>query len=153
MSNKLTLSENSDSPCDTGSALETLSTEFPDLDFSKIDRTFPSKALDTPYAFTRSAIMARGQSCLQKLYPRQEKVIAVVTHSAFLRTSTSKRRFANADYRIFTFRKQKDGHLTLVEDSSTSQNGGGMGRSPIGFQPIEDWDFPPENVVEVEGNA
>ena len=44
----------------------------------------------------------------------------------------------------------KDGTLKLVEDSSTSRRGGGMGRSEKGSQQIEEWDFTPENVEEIE---
>jgi broad specificity phosphatase PhoE len=87
----LTISENSDSPCDTGSDLKTIAAEYPELDFANVDPTFPDKAADTPYAFTRTANAARGQICLQKLYSRSEKVIAVVSHSGFLRTAISKR--------------------------------------------------------------
>ena len=88
---KLTSEENSDSPCDTGSDLETIAREFPGLDFSHVDPRFPNKSLETPYAFTRSANIARGQTCLQRLYERPEKAIAVVSHSGLLRTAISKR--------------------------------------------------------------
>ena len=144
---RLTLSENSTEPCDTGTSLKTISVEFPELDFSNVDPTFPDKSPNTPYAFTRSANAARGQSCLSRLYNRSEKVIAVVSHSGFLRTAISKRRYANADYRVFSFRKAKSGRLSLLEDSSTAKRGGGMGRSVKGLQRIEDWDFPPENLA------
>lgn len=39
----------------------------------------------------------------QELKARKEKVIAVVSHSAFLRTAVANARFANTDYRIFDF--------------------------------------------------
>jgi hypothetical protein len=81
------------------------------------------------------------------LYERPEKTIAVVSHSGFLRTAISKRRYANADYRVFTFRKSKTGHLSLVEDGSTARRGGGMGLSEKGLQRIEPWDFPPEDLI------
>ena len=143
----LTHLENSDSPCDTGSDLKTIATEFPELDFSNVDPVFPEKSLETPYAFTRSANLARGQACLARLHERPDKVIAVVSHSGFLRTAISKRRYANADYRIFTLRKSKSGHLSLVEDNSTARRGGGMGMSEKGLQRIEPWDFPPEDLI------
>jgi broad specificity phosphatase PhoE len=143
----LIILENSDSPCDTGSELNTIAEEFPQLDFTKVDPVFPDKSGNTPYAFTRSAITARGQSCLAKLYERPEQAIAVVSHSGFLRTVISKRRYANADYRVFTFRRSKSGHLSLVEDRTTAKRGGGMGMSEKGFQKIEPWDFPREDLV------
>ena len=121
--------------------------EFPELDFTTVDPAFPDKSFNTLYAFTRSAVTARGQSCLARLYERPEKSIAVVSHSGFLRTVISKRRYANADYRIFTFRKSKSGHFSLVEDSTTAKRGGGMGMSEKGLQRIEPWDFPPEDLI------
>lgn len=142
--------ENSDSPCDTGSSLDTIAAEFPGLDFSTVDPVFPSKAPNTPYAFTRTANRARGQACLEKLYSRPEKVVAVVSHSGFLRTGISKRRYANADYRVFTFRRRGDGGLSLVEERATAGLGGGMGRSEKGVQKVEVWDFPPSEDGEME---
>lgn len=145
----LMLSENSDNPCDSGTDLRTIAAEFPELDLSSVDPTYPDKSLKTPYAFTHSANAARGQSCLAELYARPEKVIAVVSHSGFLRTAICKRRFANADYRVFKFRKRRDGQLTLVEDASTSQAGGAMGRSEKGVQMIQEWDFPPDSIEQI----
>ena len=147
---RLTISENSDQLCDTGSDLKIIATEFPNLDFSRVDPAYPDKSLGTPYAFTRSANIARGQACLQRLYDRPEKVIAVVSHSGFLRTAISKRRYDYADYRIFTFRRGREGELKLVEDAITQRKGGAMGRSETGVQRIEEWDFPPENMEEAE---
>ncbi len=112
-----------------------------------MDPVYPNKALETPYAFTRSANLARGQTCLARLYDRPEKAIAVVSHAGFLRTAISKRRYANADYRIFTFRKSQSGHLSLVEDGYTARRGGGMSLSEKGLQRIEPWDFPPEDLA------
>ena len=75
-----------------------------------------------------------------------------MSHSGFLRTAISKRRYANADYRIFAFSEDKnEGELKLVEDASTARKGGGMGRSEKGVQRIEEWDFPSENVKHLEG--
>ena len=87
------LSENYDGPCDTGSELDLIAAEFPELDFSAVDPIYPDKSYDTPYAFRRSTNLARGQSCLRKLHARPEQVIAVVSHSGFLRTTISKRRY------------------------------------------------------------
>lgn len=136
-------SENYDGPCDTGTSLAILAEEFPTMDFSKVDSIYPDKSYNTPYAFRRSANLERGQECLRRLYARSEAVIAVVTHSGFLRTSISKRRYDYADYRIFGFRSDsKTGRLSLVEDAETARKGGGMGRSSKGVQTVRAWDFP-----------
>ncbi|KAF2280954.1 phosphoglycerate mutase-like protein [Westerdykella ornata] len=157
--------ENADKPCDTGSPLSVLATEFPDLDFSPVDPLFPEKTTNlasNPYAFTRKAILARGQTCLEKLYSRPEKVIAVVSHSGFLRAAVCNRRFFNADWRVFDFDEERmresresrgegrdgKGLFFLQEWGLTEERGGGMGRSEKGvYGPLET-DFPPEEVEE-----
>lgn len=146
----LTLSENYDGPCDTGTDLDIIAAEFPEFDFSNVDPTYPDKSDNTPYAFRRSANLARGQSCLRKLYTRPENVIAVVSHSGFLRTTISKRRYGYADYRIFSFREDSaTSELKLIEDVRTARTGGAMGHSPKGVQRIRPWDFPPENIEDL----
>ncbi|USW58066.1 Putative histidine phosphatase superfamily, clade-1 [Septoria linicola] len=137
--------ENSTNPCDSGSPLGTISKSFPTLDFSRVDPIYPSKDPSTPYAWTRAANRARGDACLRDLYHRPEKVIAVVSHAGFLRTGISKRRYANADYRCFEFRRRGRGEkekLELVGDGQTERRGGGMGRSEKGVFEVQDWDFP-----------
>ena len=134
-------------PMMLGTDLETIAAEFSELDFSNVDPTYPDKSFDTPYAFRRSANAARGQACLRRLYSRSEEVIAVVSHSGFLRTAIARKRFDYADYRIFTFRQDNNkGELRLVEDPSTARNGGAMGRSPKGVQRVHEYDFPPERI-------
>lgn len=146
----LTLSENYDGPCDTGSDLDIIAEEFPEFDLSHVDPTYPDKSYDTPYAFRRSANLERGQICLRKLYERPEHVIAVVSHSGYLRTTISKRRYGYADYRIFTFREDASkSELRLIEDPWTARNGGAMGHSPKGVQRIRPWDFPPEDAEDL----
>ena len=106
--------ENADKPCDTGSPISTMAAEFPAFDFSAVDPLYPDKTTDVatnPYAFTRTAILARGQKCLEMLYARPEKVIAVVSHSGFLRAAICHRRFANADWRVFDFEDRKSTRL------------------------------------------
>lgn len=81
---------------------------------------------------------------MKDLYRRPEKVIAVVSHAGFLRTGiTSGKRFANADYRVFTFAKDGDG---IFEDEGTQKAGGGMGKSEKGIYEVQEWDFPDEDV-------
>ncbi|KAH0363176.1 phosphoglycerate mutase-like protein, partial [Aureobasidium melanogenum] len=125
--------------------------QFPTFDFSTVDPQWPSKT--GPYAFTRTATIARGQSCLQDLHSRKEKVIAVVSHSGFLRCAISLCKYANADYRIFSFKDtdaEQDEDLELREWKETEENGGGLGESEKGRAEIEDTDFPEEQAEEVE---
>ncbi|KAF2178619.1 phosphoglycerate mutase-like protein [Zopfia rhizophila CBS 207.26] len=159
--------ENSDKPCDTGSPISVMASEFPRFDFSEVDPLYPDKTTSihtNPYAFTRKAILARGQTCLKALYFRPERVIAVVSHSGFLRTAVCNRRFFNADYRIFDFdenamkaSKQKgegfdgQGLFLLKEWKDTEEKGGGMGRSEKGIHGVSPTDFPPE--IEEEATA
>lgn len=148
--------ENSDKPCDTGSPLDVISSEFPQYDFSSVDPSFPDKTTNlssNPYAFTQRAIFARGQSALRELYSRPEKVIAVVSHSGFLRTAVANRMFFNADWRVFTFDKEEEGRggmLGLRESEETEKKGGGMGRSEVGIFGVVEGDFPPEEEERVE---
>lgn len=136
-----------------------MASEFPQFDYSQVDPLYPDKTsnIDTnPYAFTRRAILARGQSCLKALYSRPEKVIAVVSHSGFLRTAVAHRRFFNADWRVFDFDEEAmlaskqagegdgKGLFLLKEWKLTEEKGGGMGRSPIGVFATEPRDFPPD---------
>lgn len=134
--------------------------EFPHFDFSVVDPLYPDKTTDlstNPYAFTGKAILARGQTCLKALYSRPEKVIAVVSHSGFMRAAVCNRRFFNADWRIFDFDEEKmkeskergeglgaQGMFVLKEWSETEDNGGGMGRSEKGVFGTLPTDFPPE---------
>ncbi|KAF2854846.1 phosphoglycerate mutase-like protein [Plenodomus tracheiphilus IPT5] len=142
--------ENSDKPCDTGSPLPTISSEFPQYDFSHVDPSFPDKTTtgsSNPYAFTRLAILARGQTALQELYSRPEKVIAVVSHSGFLRTAVANRMFFNADWRVFEFDEEEGERqrgFVLKEWEETEKKGGGMGRSEVGVFGEVEGDFPTE---------
>ncbi|KAL1624932.1 hypothetical protein SLS54_003656 [Diplodia seriata] len=140
--------ENSDMPCDTGSPVSVLEKEFPSVDFNGVDPTYPEKVEPVgtnPYAFSRRAVVARGQSCLAWLHDRPEKVVIVVTHSGFLRCAISQRRYANADYRVFDFEEgPENGEYRLKEWESTESTGGGMGKSERGIAEIAEWDFPKE---------
>ncbi|PSK43781.1 hypothetical protein B9Z65_7295 [Elsinoe australis] len=139
--------ENSDKPCDTGSSLKDISSRYPQIDFKGVDPTYPSKT--GVYAFTRTAVVARGQTVLRDLYNRPEKVIAVVSHSGFLRAAVSRRHYFNADFRVFTFEKgQEGGDLRLIE-SDLTQGKGGMGWSDEGVAEIGEDEFPPEKEAEV----
>ncbi|KAJ4333653.1 hypothetical protein N0V95_009369 [Ascochyta clinopodiicola] len=147
--------ENADKPCDTGNTMDVISKEYPQYDFSGVDPLYPDKTSNlatNPYAFTQKAIVARGQTCLKDLYNRPEKVIAVVTHSGFLRTAVCNRMFFNADWRVFDYDEaetQKQGRYVLKEWEATEKQGGGMARSEVGIFGIVDGDFPPE-VEEAE---
>ncbi|ORY12075.1 histidine phosphatase superfamily [Clohesyomyces aquaticus] len=163
--------ENCDKPCDTGSPISVMESEFPQFDWSIVDPLYPDKttSLDTnPYAFTEKAILARGQTCLKALYSRPEKVIAVVSHSGFLRTGICNRNFFNADWRVFGFdegamKESREralgldgkGMFVLKEWKETEEKGGGMGRSLKGIFGVVETDFtktdhPPEAMPQEE---
>jgi broad specificity phosphatase PhoE len=137
--------ENSDAPCDIGSAIPTMREEWPQFDWSTVDPIFPDKT--GLYAYTIDALTKRGIEVRKWLRERPEKVIAVVSHSAFLRCGVSNRRFANADFRIFDFAEaggQVDAQL--VEWELTECKGGGLGKSPRGV-----WGFgPDEEAIDVK---
>ena len=91
-------------------------------------------------------------------------MIAVVSHSGFMRTAVCNRRFFNADWRVFDFdeeamRESKEkgegpngeGLFVLKEWKETEERGGGMGRSEKGFFAHIPGDFPPEPESGVAG--
>lgn len=89
----------------------------------------------------------RGIAARKWLKKRPEKVIAVVSHSGFLRVGVSYRGFQNADFRIFEFEestKHDDIGGKLVEWEFTEKNGGGLGKSPKGVQHPGPLDWPAE---------
>ncbi|KAI9652139.1 MAG: hypothetical protein M1831_007171 [Alyxoria varia] len=133
--------ECSNKPSDTGSSVSALTKEFPDIDFSDIksDPEWPSKT--GRYAYSKSAVENRGKEARLWLRQRPEQVIAVVSHSAFLRTSVAQARFANADYRVFEFAEGPEDNPELVEWKDTKERGGAMGRSPRGPQGVEPGEF------------
>ncbi|KAI0148843.1 phosphoglycerate mutase-like protein [Xylariaceae sp. FL1272] len=146
--------ENSEKPCDTGSDISTVQAKishmkhYSRLDFSNVDPAWTEKtAEDSPYHFTRKAILERGQRALEKLYSRKEDVIIVVSHSGFMRRGVTGAQYYNADYRIFTFADREDADpeapYRLVQDERTlnstnetkhlileEQKSGGRGISP-----------------------
>lgn len=129
--------ENSAKPCDTGSPIPQVSKEFPEVDWSSVDPLYPSKT--GLYAFTRQGLKQRGIEAKKWLKARPEKVIAVVSHSGFLRVGVSSCRYENADFRIFEF-AEGDGEegLELVEWEITEKKGGGLGKSDKGRFPVLD---------------
>jgi broad specificity phosphatase PhoE len=119
--------ENSDNPCDTGTPIDELAKEFPQFSFDRIFPEFPAKT--GRWAFSEKAIVQRGIDCREWLRSRPESVIAVVTHSAFLRLAIQPSRYANADFRVYDF--EQDGNK-LQQWPLTKNNGGGLGKSPKG---------------------
>jgi hypothetical protein len=105
-----------------------------------LDPLYPSKTRQ--FAFTRSAVLGRGQAALKVLRARPEKVIAVVSHAGFLRCGISKRHYANADYRVFQFKEDDGDEVQLRELPETEKLGGGMGWSWTGVAEVEKHDFP-----------
>ncbi|KAB8302472.1 hypothetical protein EYC80_005878 [Monilinia laxa] len=143
--------ENSDKPCDTGTPIELMAKEWPQFDWSTVDPLFPEKS--GIYGYSKAALTERGITARKWLQQRPEKVIAVVSHSAFLRTCISYRHYANADYRIFDF-ADGDGQTNaeLVEWEVTESRGGGLGKSPKGVFGMTINDYPKE-IVEDIGEA
>lgn len=124
--------ENSAKPCDTGSDIAKVSAEYPQVDYSSLDPVFPDKTSEAAsrYRYSRSALLARAQFALEKLYNRPEKVIVVVSHSGFMRLAVTGCWFFNADYRVFDFApRSEDGSLQLQQASLTKEQGGGLGWS------------------------
>jgi hypothetical protein len=135
--------ENSDKPCDTGTAISIMEKEWPQFDWSTIDPEYPSKA--GLYEFSKDGLTQRGIAARKWLRDRPEKVIAVVSHSGFLRVGVSYRHYANADFRIFDF-SQGDEEIggALVEWDFTEKKGGGLGKSSKGVFPMGVDDYPQE---------
>jgi len=129
--------ENSDSACDTGTPVGVLAQEFGEFDFDTVFEEYPAKT--GRWAFTEAAIRQRGLECLRWLRNRPEKVIIVVSHSAYLRVAICQRRFTNADYRVFDFAGDRD---ELLEWEMTDERGGGMGKSIKGVAYSVPGDFP-----------
>ncbi|KAI1306150.1 phosphoglycerate mutase-like protein [Xylaria venustula] len=125
--------ENTAKPCDVGSAISEVADEFPGIDYSAVDPVWPDKTSPAGYEYhyTKTAILARGQAALQKLYGRPEKVIVVVSHSGFLRAGVTGSWFFNADYRVFDFAAMGSAGspYQLEQHSYTEENGGGLGLS------------------------
>jgi hypothetical protein len=125
--------------CDTGSDIESLSKEFPRVDFSGLDPGFPAKT--GRYAYSKSAVLSRGQDILRWIHNRPEQVIAVVSHASFIRTAIAHRQFCNADYRIFDFNDSHEDVMTLKEWPETKENGGWLGREYSGYAGVKEEDF------------
>lgn len=63
-------------------------------------------------------------------------MIAVVSHSGFLRVGVNYRKYENAGFRIFNFAPEEKGDEEigglLVEWDLSEKKGGGLGKSPSG---------------------
>jgi hypothetical protein len=135
--------ENSAMPCDTGSAIQIMAKEWPQFDWSAVDPSYPTKT--GLYEFSKRGLIERGIAARRWLRDRPEKVIAVVSHSGFLRVGVSHRRYENADFRIFDFADGDDEiGGNLVERKVTELKGGGLGKSPQGVYPMGPGDYPDE---------
>lgn len=103
-----------------------------------MDPLYPSKT--GPYAPTKDAVLQRGSDAKSWLRDRPERVIAVVSHATFLRTSVVQAQFANADYRIFDLAVHAD-KPEMIEWDTSAKPGGAMGRSPRGRVGVRSGDF------------
>ncbi|KKA28021.1 hypothetical protein TD95_003697 [Thielaviopsis punctulata] len=121
--------ETTSKPCDTGSDIATLKSEFPAIDFSTLDPVFPDKTSDAgkPYEWGRTALLARGVRARENMRTRPEKWVIVVSHSGFLRQAVSGWWYFNADYRIFDFVEDESEETGLKLREETNE--GGMGWS------------------------
>jgi broad specificity phosphatase PhoE len=147
--------ENSAKPCDTGTAISEMQKEWPQFDWSTVDPKYPSKK--GLYEFSKRGLTQRGIEARKWLRSRPEAVIAVVSHSGFLRVAVSHRMYDNADYRIFDFGEGDDEiGGNLIEWKQTESRGGGLGKSAKGIYPMGPGDYPwePEEKIEkVTGEA
>lgn len=127
--------ETTDNPCDWGVEIDQVSPSFPTVDFSKVDPIFPEKK--TPeaklYHYNRNALVARAQTVLAELYARPEKVVAVVSHSAFLSKAVSGSMYQNADFRIFDFAEP------VAVDSPAAKSAAHPDLPPLVYQ-LREWD-------------
>jgi hypothetical protein len=98
--------------------------------------------------------LARGHKCLSDLYNRPERVIAVVSHSWFLRAIVTHHYFFNGDYRIFEFTEWPQEDSTLLGPHILKQwertAAGGMGWSWTERAGTKDSDFPDEEAERSE---
>jgi len=141
--------ENSDKPCDTGTPIPIMQKEWPQFDWSTVDPAYPSKT--GLYAFSKEGLTKRGIEARKWLRNRPEKLIAVVSHSGFLRVGVSYRKYENADFRVFNFSEgNEEIGGKLIELEFTETKGGGLGKSPKGTFGWESQDFP-EMSGETEG--
>ena len=83
--------ENSAKPCDVGRPIEEMEKEWPQFDWSTVDPKWPSK--EGLYAYSKDGLVNRGIACRKWLKERPEKVIAVVSHSGFLRVGVSSKKY------------------------------------------------------------
>ncbi|KAF3927128.1 hypothetical protein AA313_de0209598 [Arthrobotrys entomopaga] len=103
------IQETSPNPCDTGRTTEELVKAFPGVDFSECDRT--NWLVKRHGFYTRENLPLRASWVRKYLYERPEKVIAVVTHSGFLRWITPqdfpfvepRDKYRNCEYRSYSF--------------------------------------------------
>ena len=117
--------------------------EWPQFDWGAVDPLYPKK--EGLYEFSKGGLTERGRVAKKWLMGREEKVIAVVSHSGFLRVGVSHSRYENADFRIFEFGGEEG--VELVEWEVTEKKGGGLGKSERGHFPMSTTDYIPDSVV------
>jgi len=150
--------ENSDKPCDTGTAIDDMKQLWSQYDWSQVDSIFPSKI--GIYRFTKQGVTARAIAARNWLRNRPEKVIAVVSHSGFLRVGVSHRFYANADFRIFEFGEgagEVGGRLVEWKETEGEEpedkretTAGGMRNSMWGVPGWETQVIPSDDQVDME---
>lgn len=122
--------ENSTKPCGTGTDISAMKEEWPQFDWGTVDPEYPKKT--GLYRFSRAGLTQRGICARKWLRSRPEKVIAVVSHAAFMRIGVSGKRYGNADFRVFDFADGDDQVGGKLVEWELTKKSGGLGKSPHG---------------------
>lgn len=114
--------EASSDPCDTGSDVEVLKSEFPDVDLSNVHgEWFVHSGL---YATTPEALSARAKELRRFVRSRKEKEVVLVSHGFFNHYLTGDVNekgeqttgwWREAEIRTFTFESENDGDAKIKE--------------------------------------
>ncbi|KAI1213875.1 phosphoglycerate mutase-like protein [Annulohypoxylon truncatum] len=112
--------ETTDNPCDIGTHPELIKSQWPDIDFSKLDPVYPQKT--GLYENSEEAFQRRGAFAKEWLYNRPEKCVIVVTHSGFIRRLVTGPKYKNLEYGSYKLVKNSEGleleelHRVIVND-------------------------------------
>ncbi|KAI0890626.1 phosphoglycerate mutase-like protein [Annulohypoxylon maeteangense] len=112
--------ETTDNPCDIGADPKIIQSEWPDIDFSRLDPVYPQKI--GLYENSEEAFQRRGAVAKEWLYNRPEKCIIVVTHSGFIRRLVKGPRYKNLEYGSYRLVQNSEGlefeetHRVIVDD-------------------------------------
>jgi len=131
-------------PCDTGSDVAVLESEFRDakLDFSPLPPDWNSK--EGLWAPTREALRARATRVRRKLRKRPERLILVITHGGLLRELIPEEMpYANTEWRMYAFHGGDWDEMAIMTRVGEGEEGAALG---MGHETTE-----PEKAVEDHG--